>query len=131
MEALLIDVPSLPSTILNNENSKTFFTSLGLVKKAEEIVTNLADRSFSHFFTTIGNVSSHHINSANAASKIIDTNLFAYIATNRYLFDKFYRIMINIGASKHFTAGYKQFMAYTRDIKYTTIEISKAGAIHV
>ena len=131
MEALLIDVPSPPSTVLNNENSEAFFTSLGLVEKAEEMATNLADRSFSHSLTTIGNVSPNHINSANAACEIIDTNPFAYIATDRYSSDKFYGIMIDTGASKHSTAGYGQFMAYTRDIKYTTIDISKAGAIHV
>ena len=39
--------------------------------------------------------------------------------------------MIDTGASKHSTAGYGQFMAYIRDIKYMTINISKAGAIHV
>ena len=131
IEALLIDVPSPPSKVLNNENSEAFFTFLGFVEKAEEIATNLTNRSLSHFFITIGNVSSYYINSANAICKIIDTNSFPYIATDQYLSDKFYKIIIDTGASKHFTAGYGQFMAYTKDIKYTTIDISEAGAIHV
>lgn len=39
--------------------------------------------------------------------------------------------MINTGIFKHSIAGYGQFMAYTRDIKYATINISKTDAIHV
>ena len=39
--------------------------------------------------------------------------------------------MIDTGASKHSTSGYRQYMAYTREIKDTTIDISKTGAIHI
>lgn len=39
--------------------------------------------------------------------------------------------MINAGVSKHFTRSYKQYIAYTKDIKYTTINISKSSAIYV
>ena len=131
MEVLIIDVPSPPSTVLNDETFKAFFTLLGLVQKAKEMTTNLADRSFSHSLITIGNVLHNYINSANAACDTIDTNPFAYIATDWYLSDKSYGIMIDIGASKHSTVGYGQFMTYTRDIKYITIDISKAGVIHV
>lgn len=131
MEALIIDVPSPPSTVLNDENSEAFFTSLGLVQKAEEMATNLADRSFSHSLITIGNVLTNNISPANASCNMPDTNPFAYIATNRYSSDKFYGIMIDTGASKYSTAGYGQYMAYTRDIKDTAIDIAKAGAIHV
>lgn len=92
---------------------------------------NFANRSFSHSLLTLGNVSSNHIHSNNAVCKIIDVNLFVYIANNQYLSNKFYRIMINTGAFKHFTADYRQFMAYTRYINYTTIDISKVSAIHV
>ena len=56
MEALIIDILLSPCTLLNNETSKTFFTLLGLVEKAEKMATNLADRLFSHCLITIGNV---------------------------------------------------------------------------
>ena len=118
IKALIIDVPSPPSTFLNVETSKVFFTLLDVMKKAEKMATKLADRSFSPFFITISNVLSNYINSANAACDTIDTNLFAYIATNWYLFDKFYGIMIVPFAFKHFTTGYRQFMAYTREQIY-------------
>ncbi len=101
------------------------------MEKAEEMATNLTERSFSHSLITIGNVSPNHISLAHATCDMSDTNLIAYSAIDQYSFDKFYGIMIDTGASKHFTAGYGQFMTYTRDIKDTTIDIAKAGAIHV
>lgn len=39
--------------------------------------------------------------------------------------------MIDTSAFKQFRASYRQFMVYTKDIKYTTIDISKVGTIHV
>lgn len=110
---------------------QSFFNLLGFVKKIEKMTTNLANRLFSQFFITIGNISPNHINSTNTVCDTIGTNLIAYITTNQYLSDKFYRLMIDTNAFKYFTMGYKQFMAFTRDIKYTTIDIFKVGAIYV
>lgn len=39
--------------------------------------------------------------------------------------------MIDITASKHSIVSYEQFMAYTKDIKYTIIDISKISIIYV
>lgn len=77
------------------------------------------------------NILFNHVNFANAACKIIDSNFFTYITTNRYLSDKFNKIKIDTSASNHSIAGYGQFMAYTRDFKYMTIDISKVDIIHV
>lgn len=131
MKARLIDILSPLFIVFNNKNSKAFFILLGLVEKVEEMAINLANRLFSHFFITFGNVSPTYINSANATCKIIDKNLFAYIDINWYLFDKFYRTMINTGAFQHFTIGYGQFIAYIRNIKYTIIDIFKADKIYI
>ena len=95
------------------------------------MATNLIDILFNYFFTIISNVLHNYINFAIAAYKIIDINSFAYITIDQYLSDKFYRIIIDTGVSKHFIASYRQFIAYTRDIKYTTIDIFKISAIHV
>ena len=95
------------------------------------MITNLANKLFNHSFTTIGNISPNHINCANAVYKIIDTNFFVYNATNWYLSDKSYRIIIDIGEFKHFTLSYGQFMAYISNIKYTIIDIYQAGAIYI
>lgn len=103
MEILLIDILSMPSIVLYNKNSEAFFIFLSLVKKSEEMVINLPNKLFSHLFITNGKFSPNNNSSANTACEIIDTNFFAYIATNQYLSDKHYRIMIVTDASKHFT----------------------------
>lgn len=131
IEALIIDVLSSLSVALNNKNSKAFFTSLGFVEKVEKMANNLAKRLFSYSLLTISNVSPHHTNSSHAIYNKIDINLFTYIASNRYSSGKFYGIMININTSIYFIVGYKQFMAYTRDIKDTTINITKVDIIYI
>lgn len=131
MKALIIDVLLLLSTVLNNENSKTFFKLLNLMEKAEEIATNLADRSFSHFFIIISNILPNYIRSDNIVCDISDANPFTYITTDQYLSDKFYEIMIDTSVFKYSTMDNKQFMAYTRDIKDTTIDIAKIGVIYI
>ena len=39
-------------------------------------------------------------------------DLFAYITTERYTPKEFYSIIINTGASKKSTAGYRQYLTY-------------------
>lgn len=82
IEALIIDIPLLLLTIFYNKNSKAFFTLLGFVEKAKEIVTNLANRLFYHCVITIENILLNHINSANVNCDIFNNNLFAYITIN-------------------------------------------------
>lgn len=57
MKILIIDLPSPPSTALNDENFKVFFISLGLVEKAEKMATILANKSFIYSLFTIGKIS--------------------------------------------------------------------------
>lgn len=86
IEVLIINILSPPSATLNDKNSETFFTLLGFVKKAEEMTTNLANRSFNHFLFTIGNVLPNYMNSVYAAYDLIDTNLLLILpSTNTHL----------------------------------------------
>ena len=39
-------------------------------------------------------------------------DLFAYITTERYTPKEFYSVIINIGASKKSTIGYRQYLTY-------------------
>lgn len=107
LEALVIEALSPPSIPFDDENSKTSFTLLDLEKKAQEMVTTLANGSFSHSLSTIGNVPPNLINSIHATCNTIDSDLFAYVATDQISSDKFYEIIINNDASKHSTAGYR------------------------
>jgi hypothetical protein len=45
-----------------------------------------------------------------------EQNLFVYITTKRYMSKEFYSIIINIGASKKSTAGYRQYLIYKNTI---------------
>lgn len=106
IKVLIIDALLPPSISFDNKNSKTFFNSLGLEEKTPEVATTLANKSFSHSLSIIGNISSNIINSVDTNCNTIDLDPFTYIATDQYLSNKFYRIMIDIGASKHSTADY-------------------------
>ena len=83
-------------------------------------MTDLVDWSFTYMITGI-NLTAYYNN---------DLDLFAYVITSWYTFDEFYRIIINTGASKRSTAGYRQYLAY-RETQNTIINTSKAGAINV
>lgn len=105
IKALLIGVLSLSSTIFHKTDFKAFFILLGLKKKVENMVTNLANRLFSYFLIIICNVLPNYTYSANATFRIINRNLFTYITTNRYLYNKFHKIIINTNVFKHFLAN--------------------------
>lgn len=102
---------------------------LNLIKKVKKIVINFTNGLFNHFFIIISKLLFNCFNSANITCKINNTNLFAYITTNQYLSNKFYKIIIDINIIKYFIASYKQFITYTKDIKYMTINIFKVNAI--
>lgn len=106
IEALVVDVSSSLSILFDDENSETFFASLGLEEKAQKMATTLADKSFSHSLSTIGNILPNLMNFVNATCKTIDSDLFPYIVTDRYSSDKFYGITIDTSVSKHFIVGH-------------------------
>jgi hypothetical protein len=81
---------------------------------------NLADQSFAHAVT--GN---YPIN-----NNINNSDPFAYTITNQYTPNEFYRIMIDTGASKKLTTGYRQYLAYKK-VNNITINTTKAGTINV
>lgn len=77
------------------------------------------------------NILLNHINSIYIICDIIGINIFAYIAINKYLFDKFYGIIIDTCKSKYFIFGHRQYIAYIKDIKNTTINIANVDTIFV
>src|ERR1700721_3727244 len=59
-------------------------------------------------------------------------DLFAYITTERYTPKEFYGVIIDIGASKKSTVGYRQYLAYkTTTDNNMDINITQTGAINV
>lgn len=107
MRILIINILSLSFTPLNDENSEDFFILLSLIKKLEDIATTFANRLFSDSFLIIVNILSNHINPAKAIRDTIDSNLFAYIISNKYLSNQLHEIIIDIDISKHFAKNNK------------------------
>ena len=125
MEALMIDIPESSKVLNPRTDSETFITSFGAMEHAKIIVSNLTNRSFDHSLTGTGPTTlDNTVTSANL-------DPFTYVITERYTSDEFYGIMIDTGASKHSTAGYGQYLAYKKDNKNISIDITKAEAIHV
>ena len=59
-------------------------------------------------------------------------DLFVYITTECYTPKEFYSVIIDIGASKKSTAGYRQYLAYKTTIDNNiNINITQTGAINV
>ena len=59
-------------------------------------------------------------------------DLFAYITIKRYTPKEFYGVIIDIGASKKSTAGYRQYLIYRTTINNNTdINITQNRAINV
>jgi len=57
---------------------------------------------------------------------------FVYITTERYTPKEFYGVIIDTGASKKSTAGYRQYLAYKTTIDDNTdINIIYTGAVNV
>ena len=113
MKVLMLNIPAI-SNDSKVENIERFFISFGpIIQNVDTIVTDLANRAFTHF---IGLISDLTIN-VDTKIFIIDSNsdLFAYIVTERYTEKEFYGIMIDTNASKRSTTGYEQFLAYSKD----------------
>ena len=59
-------------------------------------------------------------------------DLFVYITIKRYTPKEFYGVIINIGASKKSTVGYRQYLIYKTTIDNNiNINITQTGAVNV
>jgi hypothetical protein len=149
MKTLIMNL-SILSLISNNfPNVETFMTSFESVKNAQMMITNLANRSLSHFL--INNL--HICMNDDQTSDVLQTDLknfslidlnvftfvhicmknidfFTYIIIDRYTFEMFYDIMIDSKASIRSIVDYEQYLAF---IKNTFIELDsiKVEAINV
>ena len=58
----------------------------------------------------------YSITRSNLALQHYKSDSFIYITSKRYISDKFYGIMIDTGAFRQSTAGYRQYFAYKKDV---------------
>ena len=91
-------------------------------------MTALADCSFVHLITP---------KDYSASTPVIDVidykqDPFAYITIERYTPKEFYSVIINIGASKKSTVGYRQYLAYKATINNNAdIDTMQTRAVNV
>src|ERR1700722_17911750 len=96
--------------------------------QAFNIITILADRSFIHLVTP----KNHSISTPIIDITDYKQDLFTYITIERYTPKEFYSIIINTGASKKFTIGYRQYLIYKTTINNNTdINTIQTRAINV
>jgi hypothetical protein len=132
MKTLIVNLSILSLISDNFSNVETFIISFDLVEKAniEIMITNLADRSLSHFL--IKNLyinmnlqtnwkTTHLSDFVHICMKNIDS--FTYMIINRYTFAVFYEIMIDSKASIRSIVDYEQYLAF---IKNTSIDLNRA-----
>jgi hypothetical protein len=133
MKTLIVNLSILSFISDNLSNVETFIISFDSVEKtiAEIIITNLANRSLSHFL-----INNLHIN-----MKIIHTSdfvhtcmknidLFTYIIIDRYTSEMFYDIMIDSKASVRSIVDYEQYLAFIKNI-FIDLNRTKTDAVNV
>jgi hypothetical protein len=142
MKTLIMNL-SILSLISNNlSNVETFMISFESVKNAQMMITNLANRSLSHFLinnlyicmnddqtsddlqTDLKMIYSSDF--VHICMKNID--LFTYIIIDRYTSEMFYDIMIDSKASIRLIVDYEQYLAFIKNI---SIDLDHTNIVNV
>jgi hypothetical protein len=139
-----MNLPILSLISDNSPNVETFMISFGSVKNAQMMITNLANRSLSHFL--INNL--HICMNDDQTSDDLQTDLkmiyssdfvhicmknidfFTYIIIDRYTSEMFYDIMIDSKASIRLIVDYEQYLAFIKNI-FIDLNRIKTNAVNV
>ena len=115
------------------ETLETFLTTFRPFTdgQAFNIITVLADRSFIHLIAPKKQPVSIPVRPITDVTDR-EQDLFIYITTKRYTPKEFYGVIINIGASKKSTIGYRQYLIYKTTINNNTdINTMQTRAVNV
>ena len=110
------------SSFFKVESSETFFISFDALQNAEVITINLNQRAFKHGLKIDEFINQFH------ESETSDS--FAYVISDRYISNEFYRIMIDTDISKYSIVDYEQYLAY-KTIHKVNIDFIKTEIIYV
>ncbi len=133
MKTLIVNLSILSLISDNLSNVETFIISFDFVENAnvEIMITNLANRSLSHFLINNLHISMktiHFSDLVHICMKNID--LFTYIIIDRYTSEMFYDIMIDSRASIRSIVDYEQYLAFIKNISIDLNRI-KTDAVNV
>jgi hypothetical protein len=91
-------------------------------------MTVLANRSFIHLIAP----ENHSANTPVIDIMDCEQDLFVYITTECYTPKEFYSVIIDTGAFKKSTVGYRQYLTYKATINENAdINITQTGAVNV
>jgi hypothetical protein len=140
MKALMIEFPSF-SSFEKDTNTETFITTFEPMKNPESMITDLVNRSFSHYLTDFHtgmketcSKKESPITTVHTGMKATNRDPFAYVMTpDRYTSEKFYGVMIDSSASAKSTAEYDQYLAFKKNKIDPSVDLdpSRAGAVNV
>jgi hypothetical protein len=140
MKTLIVNLSTLSSISDNSSNFETFMTSFDLVQNAEMMITNLVNRSLTHFLINNLHTRKNNDQTSNdlrtdlkifTLSDLIQIDLnaltfvhicmknidfFTYIIIDRYTSEMFYDIMIDSKASVRSIVDYEQYLAFIKNI---------------
>jgi hypothetical protein len=151
MKALMIEFSSF--LFEKDENAETFMIIFESMKNLELMITDLVNRSFSHYLidfhtdmndqslnNQFQNIDHLQISLKNEFSiiivytgmKNINPDSFAYVMTSdRYISEEFYEVMIDSNASTKSTAEYEQYLAFNKINLTIDLNLSRAETVNV
>jgi hypothetical protein len=146
MKALMIEFSSSFSSLEKNSNAETFIITFESMKNSEMIIVNLTNRSLSHylidFHTSMNDQIIDHLQIClkkgfsiiivHTDMKNTNSDSFAYVMiSDRYIFEKFYEIMIDSNASTKSTAEYEQYLAFNKINLTIDLNLFRAETVNV
>jgi ribulose bisphosphate carboxylase small subunit len=145
MKALMIDFLSFLS-FFEKDNAETFIIIFESMKNLEMMITDLINRSLSHylidFHTDMNDQIIDHLQIClkkgfsiiivHTDMKNINSDSFLYVMIfDRYISDKFYKMMIDSNASTKSTAEYEQYLAFNKINSTIDLNLFRAETVNV
>jgi hypothetical protein len=144
MKALLIEFSSF--SFLEKDNAEAFIITFESMKNFELLITDLVNRSFSHYLidshTDMNDQTIDHLQislknefsivTVHTNMKNTNSDSFAYVIIfDRYISEKFYEIMIDSSASTKSTAEYEQYLAFNKMNFTIDLNLFRAETVNV
>ncbi len=148
MKALMIEFSSF--SFLEKDNAETFIIIFKSMKNLESMIIDFINRSFNHYLIDFHtDVNDQILNDQNLVHlqislkneffiivhtdmKNINFDSFTYIMIfDRYIFEKFYEVMIDSSASTKSTAEYEQYLAFNKINSIIDLNVFKTKTMNV
>jgi hypothetical protein len=155
IKALMIEFSSF-SSLEKNENAETFIIIFKSMKNLEIMIVDFINRSFSHYLINVHtDMNDQLLNDQNLVHlqinlkneffiiafsiiivhtdmKNINSDSFAYVMIfDRYISEKFYKMMIDSNALTKLIVEYEQYLAFNKINLFIQLNFSRAKTVNV